>query len=213
MKGPLFIRWHLGLGDAYICNGMVHVLREGGDLVLPCKPHNMATVTAMFKGDEGISIRRVVDDAEMKALARGFKRVLNLGLHSGEPLDKVGWDRQLYRQAGVEFRHRWDSFRIPPSTWECPKRPYAFVHEDPKRGYSIDLKRLTAGLEVIRPEGMSNALDYVPLIRCATEIHCIDSSFLCLADSLETRAVRHVFHRYARPEGLPPTLSRKWEIL
>jgi len=45
-----YIYHHLGLGDHYVCNGMVReLIKNETTAVLFCKEHNMPTVEAMYK--------------------------------------------------------------------------------------------------------------------------------------------------------------------
>lgn len=55
----LILHHHLGLGDHFICNGLVHALRHQlrvKTLILPVKEHNLPTVRALYEGQEGIEL-------------------------------------------------------------------------------------------------------------------------------------------------------------
>ena len=59
--------------------------------------------------------------------------------------------------------------------------------------------------------------DYYPLIRQATEIHCIESSFAAFIDSIQINGSLFC-HRYARPEPyqnklIANTFGKDWIIL
>ena len=94
----------------------------------------------------------------------------------------------------------------------CRDGDYIFVHDDPERGLSLDYSRVRSDLAIVRPEPSitGNIFDYCLILQRATELHCIDSSFRHLADSLDC-AGRKFFHRYVRPVDVPSL--REWEIL
>lgn len=217
MKKALFIAIHLGLGDAIVCAGLVRALAVNHPwLILPAKWHNLLSVSELFGDLKNVTVLGVKDDQDvrtwMKWFGRGKSDVLGLGVFSGQPL-RDDWDRQMYEQAGVGFEERWRGFRAPVSTrlfvgW--PDTP--FVHHDPARDFRIRKETLPLGFKVASNEGGS-VWHHLPWLQKAREIHVIDSCFLCLADCVETMAARLVWHKYARPEGRPPTLRKEWEVL
>lgn len=211
----LFVLWHLGLGDAILCNGLVRTLAgKRKRLALPVKDRNLASVSAMFSDLDNISIVPVKDDDDAVALAKEYPS-LRLGLFSKKGCEFKAWDRQFYEQAGVEFEMRWKAFALPCPLPELPiaPAPYAFVHDDEKRGYAVK-RGLPEHLSIQRPKLTKSIFDHLPLLRQASEIHCIDSSFALLADSIPCQAKRYCLHAYARtgPSALP-AYRKPWEIL
>lgn len=210
----LYLLPHLGLGDAIICNGMIRVLAARHDrLVLPCKWHNRPSVAWMLSDLDNVRLLGVKDDAEARLWADRFERggshVLCLGLHSGKLL-RQDWDRQLYEQAGVDFEERWQSFSLPALDTGMPEADLPLYHDDCDRNFAINRRRMPENAtRVIRGYTIWVNLNAV---QTAPEIHVIDSCFLCLADSIPTIG-RLVFHRYARPNGMPPILIKNWEII
>ncbi len=171
--------------------------------------------------------------------------VVRLGMHTKEKWDISKWDESFFGQAGVPFQQRWNGFKVDrqPSrelaltkngdgnlhaTFDPvptpPKGNYAFVHDDVTRGFQIDRSLVRKGRPMISPVlikptngGEPNIFDWWGIIEGAGEIHCIDSSFLCLIDSLPClKAKKYVLHLYAtfqqKPTG-PPKLAKPWEIL
>lgn len=211
-KAPLFVFPHLGLGDFIVSNALLRMLSaKYTRLIVPCKVVNRPTVSAMFS-DTNILFVWVDDDRQADQWAdrcKGHAGMLQLGCHAGPIAAK--WDQQLYEQAGIPFACRWDNFVLP---WNAPPqyRNYPpFLHEDIDRGYCIHRSKTPQdAVPVARTRIMFESLHW---LQNAPEIHCIDSSWMCLADSVETKAKRLVFHKYARPNGLPPTLRKTWEVL
>lgn len=200
------LRWHLGLGDALLCNGLVRVLVERGHhLTLPCWPHNEASVRAMFSELED----KVYVDTQMpEYLEHATKDVISLG-HYGKDFDRSRWDESFYRQAGVPFLAKWEKFKLPTgalNVYGFPRYPAVFVHDDHSRGFVIPTKGY-------RPVQTASILDHGYIIQ-ADEIHCINSSFAILADMLPGCKGKRYLHKYARPDGgALPIFGREWTIL
>lgn len=215
----LYICPHLGLGDAFIVNGLVRVIAsQGNRIIFPAKRHNAATVTWMFSDLLNVTVLAVRDDAHMMEESRGFES-LKLGVHSGDYKIPKDWDAWFYRQAGIPHECRWSEFSLPwtellPLGVVFP----AFVHDDQKRGYDIDQSRLPLVSCVYRPDPHDPMAKHIRPLQASMEIHVIDSSFLCLADTIPTNAKRLVLHQYATAKDVnkrtgPPTLRKDWEIL
>lgn len=214
---PLFIRPHLGLGDAFILNGMVRALaKKNGQITVPAKQHNVSTLRMLWSDLENVTIAPVEDDAGATFMAEHHEgSKLLLGLFGKEWNDgKPGWDKLMYRQAGVPFEERWSGFKIGsmPHQHAVNGPPYALVHEDIERGFVIPSNR-KPHLPCRHIWPSNSVLDFVDMITNATEIHCIDSSVACLADSIPTKARKLVLHLYARPNAKPPIYKKEWTIL
>jgi hypothetical protein len=215
---PLFIRPHLGLGDAFIINGMVRALaKKHASLIFPVKHRNLDTLKNLWSDVPNITLTPVDDDTEADTLAENYKgQKLMLGLFSGRwNGGQPGWDELMYKQAGVPFEERWEGFkigRIPihPHKFSAPR--FALIHEDIDRGFVIPTNRKPdIPCFSVWPSG--SLFDFVWMIKHAEEIHCIDSSVACLVDSIPTKAKKLVLHLYARPNAKPPTYKKDWIIL
>lgn len=140
-----------------------------------------------------------------------------------ENFNPVKWDSEFYRQAALDFDLSYSGFRLPEFDKDHKENEKIivmvdgtkcedfFIHQDIERGFVIRKEFIPkCYVSADKNKGLSKTC--TDLWR-ATEIHCIDSSMLCLADRLETpHCKRFVFHRYAR-KGLPPGLKKNWEII
>lgn len=212
----IFLCWHLGLGDALICNGLVRVLVERfGTVFVPAKHHNVASVSFMFSDLPQVKVVAVENEKEMMMLSQNRKSV-RLGLHSREGLRRNNWDKQFYEQAGMDFEYRWSRFRFPepkdPIIPETTSGKWCFVHDDPLRGFGIDFQKLPVDADLVRPKPSGTIFDWAPALTKAFEIHCIDSCFAILADSIPCRAEHYVLHLYARNDNRP-NYHKDWIIL
>ena len=232
----LFFRGHLGLGDHIVCNGLFRVLHEKHDKsIVLAKRHNRYSVERMFRDLSNVVVLPVINDFEADVYAKNHARynynTVMLG-HYGREFMKGAEtvDESFYKQASVDYQARWDSFYYPPDEEReqqvyselCKSlggNRYAFVHDDESRDLKINEKSLP-NLPIVRPNhnlGSApkiNFFDYGLLLRNATEIHCMDSSFALFADHLDTSDVkRKVIHRYLRRENLNPRYKDDWEIM
>ena len=215
MNTTLYIGAHLGLGDAFVLNGMIRALATRHKwVVMPAKWHNRASVAEMLGDVLNVNVLGLDGDVEsrkwMESFRKGGSKVLPLGVFTPEPLHR-SWDKQFYQQAEVPFEQRWSGFKLPWKARFGGEWP-VFVHEDPPTGAKIDRKRLPREFTTVQNTG-ATFVAHIEWLQNAPEIHVIDSCFLCLADSVETRAKKLVFHRYARPHRMPPTLRKQWEVL
>jgi len=226
---------HLGLGDHFICNGLVReIAKKYNKVFVLCKKHNFQSVNAMYYDNQKIEAYIISDDAEAQAVVESFKR-------KGEKVECFGymrpgwmdnnktWDQSFYDQANIDFKKRWSSFALyrdlkkEKEVFEknvCDKE-YVFLHEDKKRGYIINRKEYIND-RIIEPIlGVTdNIIDYYKIIKEAKEIHCIDSCFLIFIDSLCLEFKKLFFHKYARPRETESeksagftTLKHNWKIL
>jgi len=217
----IFLKVHLGLGDLIICNGLIRVLAERhGKVVVPAKPHNTQTAMWMFSDDPRIEICMVDDDRQMLKEARRWPSI-GVGLWSKRGLQEKRWSEGFYEDADVPFECRWSKFKLPeiPDT-KMPDCGIVFRHQDPIRDYLVDGVYIPWSLYPFEyaPASTEPFQNHIPWLAKASEIHVIDSCFLCLADSIETRATRHVLHAYATAHDPykkfgPPTLRKNWVIL
>lgn len=206
MKKRLFLKWHLGLGDALICNGLVRNLLEtqAHEIVLPSWPHNAPTVRAMFSDLESVSVVEIISAGELILAAKNYEHVLPLGYY-GENFNEAQWDVSFYQQAGVGFLEKWGRFECPEPRSSRAVEP-VFIHDDIERGYCIPM-------EGRRPLPRASLFDFIEDLRGAREIHCINSCFAILADLITGCPAKKFLHVYARPGEALPVFGEHWTYL
>jgi hypothetical protein len=228
----ILLAWHLGLGDAVVCNAIARVLAECCDqLFVPVKLDNVVTVRWMLKDLPNVSIMVVSGDGQVEttkerfAAQEGAGSVFGLGVHARGSWDRLradrdmSFDRAFYAQAGIPFGTRWSAFRVPRTVEEAAapspplKRPYAFVHDDGR--YPIDRARLP-DMPVVKMERRPGLgmFHWDAVARRAAEVHVIDSAPMFWLDSVWLPGRRFI-HRYARklPRFNVPRLRQSWEVL
>lgn len=128
----------------------------------------------------------------------------------------VNFDRQFYEEADLLYRKRYEDFHLPkeiPGVDEVYDKlvgdveEYIVLHKNSSlRGdYPVELWSWREGkfdknIKVIeiRKGQTSNMLSYMKVIENAKEIHCVDSSFFCLVDSVSPNLKGELFYHDMR---------------
>tara|TARA_Y100001973_G_C5164092_1_gene315119 strand:+ start:395 stop:1156 length:762 start_codon:yes stop_codon:yes gene_type:complete len=148
--------------------------------------------------------------------------------HTGKLGEVETFDEVFYVQAEVNYLERWKSFYVPPNEQSqklvldklqiCDYNNYIFVHDDASRDLNIKSEKLPK-LPIVRPDHELGKLsdiaifDYLEVLKMASEIHCIDSSFAAYIDHVpELKAKKKVIHRYVRKENDNPRYLNNWII-
>lgn len=115
-----------------------------------------------------------------------------------------------YKQWRVPFSARWTHCPIPEVVKDIvpSHEEVIFVHDDPVRDQVINV-------EGYRPPMTDSILDHVPVLKAAKEIHCMDSCFFHLVESMPRVKAKLFFHAYVRPITYWPELPMRhdWEII
>lgn len=235
MSNQLLILGHLGLGDMLVMNAIVRHYAKDNAVCVICKHRNLTSSAFMWRDLTNVELLGVEnDDNDKEAIEaaayieqHGFP-VLRLGNFANKPFDVKQWDREFYRQAGVDFQKCWNDFKVSrqPSREIYPielgKSEYCFIHEDKARGCVIKDEHLPKSIRGRKggmkrvyadPKRTDNIFDWWHAIENATEIHVMESCFAILIDHLpEIKARRVCVHTYCR-KSIPPTYQNKFEII
>jgi len=140
---------------------------------------------------------------------------------------RVTWDQSFYIQCGIDFEKRWSQFHIRRdsdseldlySRLNPNNEPYALIHGFASDGIQrIDDVCIDPSLKRIevKPEYSHNIFDYSILIEKARELHCVDSSFKHICESLETSQAKLFYHNKLNPKPvLSGHISKKdWQFV
>lgn len=234
MKKTLIVHHHLGLGDHLDCNGLVRSLLDSYDEVrLFVKQKNFTTVRKMFKDDPRIVLVPIdtVAKNEYELVAEYCNSIppnenteyfcIQIG-HFSYPRNpdpnKNCWE-YFYEQVGMPLETKKSRFHYQRDEAQENRvydklnpnnEPYAFVHDDPSRGFVIDEDSVSSGLRIIKNDMAENILDFCKIIEGASEIHCMESSFKSLVELMPTGG-KLFFHDF---RGHPLGKSfKEWEIV
>jgi len=225
-----YILPHLGLGDYLVCNGLIrNIIKPEGEYILFCNDRFTVSVPFMFRDIKNLSYS-VIPQVEFngRIILPYIKKSPNhLYLIGYEYLDhSTTYDRSCYNQYHLDFEKRWSDFYVERDknreleffkTFDLKEGEYIFIHDDPSRNQIVDKNKIkNKQLKIIeaKKELSDNIFDYCYIIEHAAEIHCIESSFLFLTDSIPTNG--ELFsHRYARElyDYTIPNFKKEWEVI
>jgi len=221
MAKIVFLSAPRATGDHIVCNGLYRHYANKYDLcIIAVKNGKMLNVTSMLSDLHNILYINFPDFIARKSTrvaAYLFEKlkfdVVRLGLDGKDYPSKssMTWDRNFYQQVSIDFDVRWEGFFAPRNfakenklydLLNCGSGDYAFVHDDPSRGFVIDSSYINPRIKIIKPTlkiDNFSIFDYRKILENAKEIHCIESSFSALIESINLKKPLYA-HRYARPE-------------
>jgi len=228
----LFIYHHMGLGDHIICNGLIREIYERkfsqySNIFLFCKIINYYSVTFMYKDLNKLSVIPIPNDKYVEKYITNIKEahdLIKIGFEKRNLHHKY-FDEDFYKIAGFDFNLRWEKFFVSRDhnserklfeELGIKKNDYVFIHEDKTRNYLIDKSFVkNKDLRIINPFFTDNIFDWCTVLENAKEIHCIDSSFKLLADSLKLKT-KELFLHYSyinKDNNYISSSKYKWQII
>lgn len=208
---------HLGLGDHFICNGLVNYISQKVAIILPCKQHNHDTVECLYSNNKAVTVFPIMDE---------LHDISNLVNETQLPLFKVGfdylnttstiWYKAFYNQLDIDYKTRYTKFLLPDNIAEQTdlynrllreSKPYIVVHKasSVNSSYNIDYMQgrdesLLPTIVEVTPNESNNLLAWTKVFQNAEEIHVVESSVFCLIDSIaDTCQGRLYFHKIRKP--------------
>ena len=214
-----YIYHHLGLGDHIICNGMVrHFCKKYDNIVLFCYTHYYDNVSYMYRDLSNLEIFNFDAEEDAIKFVETNSTVKNNLIKPGfenldRCLDRMTFDEAFYHLAGLDFQIRFDEFYFERDLEKEDKvcktlnpngEKYIFVLDDPKRGYNIDMSKVTDKYNVIRNDYQFKMFDYIKLLENAEEIQMMQTGFVDMVKSYKMDKPKIYRHNYVRkyPESI-----------
>ena len=232
----LCIHHHLGLGDHIDCNGLVRYIltnSEYENINLFVKSKYNGMIDYMYADED--RIRLIPLESEENEDGQVFdyvaehkdKTLLRVGHesypHGRELIDNKNCWEYFYEQLNISYNVRRENFYMKRDMQEENRvysklnpenKPFAFVHDDPDRGYNLDNKYIkNQNLHIIRNDPTENVFHFTKIIEDAEEIHCMESCFKSLIDiyAQTDKIFYHDFRRGNHPLGT--RTNKKWNII
>lgn len=222
----IFVAWHLGLGDAIACAAIVaKIAQSGEEVTIPCYVRNEVSVKSFFANYPNVKIDLVHDNTNKyysfdKSVTSILLGHYNLDIPQLPDEDFVQW---FYRQAGMDISEKEKYCPIKEASKSFPyertnKEDLIFIHSDIIRGFEISLPEYlrgdNTGYRYTKPICINSEsiLRYSGHLTQSSEIHCIDSSFLHLAEALNVKG-KKFYHKYARPNSTDFKYLKGWEVI
>ena len=218
-KNKIFIFHHLGLGDHFHCNGIVralykkHISKKKIYLIVQ-KPYSYM-VEEMFsdlkklkykiiklnkqKNNENEIVQQIVKNKNFNLIKIGHEYLYK----NFKLINKIySCDMLFYKQMGIPYKIRHEgSFWIRNKLKEnklynklIKSKKYAFIHDEPPRGFVIDDKVVSKGLSILRNSNKVNILHYGKILENASEIHLMESSIRCMIENLKIKSKKNYIY-------------------
>jgi hypothetical protein len=135
------------------------------------------------------------DDAKARMLIPFYQEGIIIGHEYFLGNKDLSFDAAFYKQMHIPFSERWEGFKVVRDFYredDLIKRlnldgeDYAFVHDDRARNFVIDRNAIDKNLKIITPYDApaDNLFDFMGVMVRAKEVHCIDSCFRLMYDSV-----------------------------
>jgi hypothetical protein len=218
----LIVHHHLGIGDYIICNGLINYLIEKwgiNKIFLVTKLQNFTCIKSLYGLQDKVELlpfeSRQYDEHYFSSIMSSKMGVPLLKITAK---DNLNFDRQFYQSLDINFKISYDYFKIDensPSSCYLFERlihhnQYALVSQDTSIG-KLSPRIITELPVVYVTRATESIFDWVKIIRNAQEIHCVDSSFIHLADRLDISNKRLYYHDFRR--GSTFNLRHDWDLI
>ncbi len=219
------VHHHLGLGDNIICNGIVNYLSKEKKIhcYLPVKNHYLDMLSFLYLGNKNVSLFAVNNESREQDIesyaSKNNLEILRVGF---EKIKKNNFNTYFYKQLGLPYEYTYKHFNLPEDIkkseklkihlfdyFEIKSKDYILVHDESSyENYKLNIESKEDIIYINKESDLfSNIFLYKDLIRNASEIHCINGSFLHLVERVETNAKLYYHHK--RKNNM--YLSEKWK--
>ena len=206
-----YIYHHLGLGDHIICNSIVrHFVETYHKVTVFCKPHYEENIKYMYKDDNNIKVLSVGEDIDVNRYIHSEKikkDVIFIGFDKLLTQNAKTFDEAFFKIVNLPFEHRFEKFKFIRNKEKEKEvldmlnpngEPYVYVHDDQKRGFSIDRKKINLNLKVIENDKRFLMFDMLGLIENAEEVHVMQTGMKDLINSFIFNKPKFFLHWYVR---------------
>jgi hypothetical protein len=204
-SNSLYIHHHLGLGDHIICNGLVryvHKTLSPENTWLVVKNKNLNNVKHLYRDEPKIKFIPVEEDSNFYDMPFNWSelRLLRVGF---EKCREEDFDVSFYDTSGVSFLERWNSWYYERNHSREQKlieelvlpSKFALVHDTSSVGkFDLNIETNLPIIKVSRLKSEITMFDWIGVIERATEIHCVDSSFIHLVNSIQNTTDLLYYH-------------------
>jgi hypothetical protein len=225
----ILLTHYTGLGDYFICNGLVNFTSQFVDKIfLPIPDVIQPTLQCLYSENPKIELFVIPPEEYSKCDGSTMIEFANkhnldiLKVHWGKPYLWPSFEKDMYESINLDYNIRYNYFHAPKSPKEekvfdylIKQKPYCLVNYECGAG-KIPYNVATSLPIVFVERGITdNFLDFMKVIREADEIHCLDSSMYHLVENINVKAKLYFHHVRYRPDELYKriTPSKKWIVL
>jgi len=204
-----------------VCNAIIrNYAKEYDKIYLFIYPHNLESVSFMYRDLKNIEFIQVYDQ-EVERIIINKTNVLKIGFGKLD-VKNYKFDKSFYMGINLDFEKRWTDFYVERDmsrekelfkTFGIIENNYVLIHDDTNRTFEIDNEVVVnKDIPIIRPNRTltNNIFDYCYLIENAKELHCIDSTFKLIADSINIKS-KFLFYHLNRNQDYNLYSSSKYD--
>ena len=227
-KKSIVIYHHLGLGDHIICAGLVNFIsKDFTSIYLPVFERNYENVKYLFSNNKKIILFKVSNSNEKNEILSFAKnknlKILKIGF---ENIKNQSFNLAFYNQLKFDYKISFDYFKIPVDSKrenELMNHLSKFYNVDTSKSFNLihstssrathPLRRKKTNNEIFvekESDLFKNIFLYKKLILKATEIHCMNSSFIHIVERVPTNA-KLFYHEIREPSSL--SLTKDWNVV
>lgn len=223
MKEHLHIWHHMGMGDFFICNGIIrHYASITKNITLFYKNPYKEKVERLYSDLLNISFEDggIYEDnlAKLWELVNPGRPLLKLRIERLQ--ENITFDQIFYNQANLPIEYKWSKFHFDRNIarekevfYEIlglkDNEEFIFLHDDKR----VKTKYIRDDIKVIKPDNQKiDIYDFLYTIEKAKEVHLMNSSFYCLVDCIQLKHNNLFYHEYIRP-GVNQITKLKWKVI
>jgi hypothetical protein len=197
MEKKIFVKYHLGLGDCIVHNGMIRKIYQENPhslIFVPSKPNNLENVLFMYRDIKNINVISVNNDYEMNKHINSseYDEVISSSLLNQKKFDYgLDFDDAFYLKVNMDPSIKKTHFYIKRDVKEEEKvynelvvnrglTDYVFLHEKQNEGIVIDRNKITNSYPIVSADIKYKTFSLLKVIENAKECHLVSSSFLSL---------------------------------
>ena len=224
-------------------------VKSNGNLYLLTKTQYNEMISFMYRDEPRIKIVTIKKNANekqevkriIKSLSGKDHEFIKIGHEfywstSNLNLDKdTPWtaDMIFYKQMNIPYELRYKKCywlrdkeaeeKIYNELVLDKSKPYAFIHDEPERGFIIDDRNVSSGLSIVRNNPKENIFNFGLILEQASELHLMESAIRCMLETLDTSKSKHYLYRftngpwksipyYSKEKNIYVGTSKKWEF-
>jgi hypothetical protein len=212
----LLLHHHLGLGDYFVCNGLVRYVHSinNYNITLVVKKHNLETIKALYS-DLNFKYMIVEKDSDVNPTGYNYAKI------GFEHCKIDNWEKSFYDQIKLDYLNRYKYSLLPRNQKRENyifnkldiKSDYAFCNAAYSGGeYKIDIK--TEYQKIYLKNITNNLLDWIGVIENAKEIHTIDTSVFQMIKNMNIKSNKYFYDiRQKNGDGTPYSFDNQNWIL
>jgi len=207
LEDEFIVHHHLGLGDSIICNGLVNFLSNKYQKIhLPVKESNFEMLSYFYSENKKVYLFKVKNDTREDDIEKYSQfnnlDILRIGFNR---IGKKPFNKAFYKQLKLPYRYSYKYFSLPKnklheedlkehliSFYKVNPNKYTLVHNEYQwPGGRYELKGVNKENVIYinkETDKYKNLFYYRKLIEDASDIHCINGSFLHLVERVSTKA-------------------------